>query len=185
MIILDTTIVNVALPSIQSDLHFSQSSLTWVIDGYLITFGSLLLLAGRLGDLFGRKRIFLIGVASFVVASMICGLAQSDGDAGRRALPAGRRRRTHLGGDHRDHRRRVPRARRARQGDEPYTFVVAGGASLGLLLGGVLTQAINWHWIFFVNLPIGAAAFFFGRRLIVENEGLGVAEGGSTGWARS
>src|SRR3954453_8403834 len=78
MIVLDTTIVNVALPSIQSDLHFSQSSLTWVIDGYLITFGSLLLLAGRLGDLFGRKRIFLIGLASFVVASMICGLASSE-----------------------------------------------------------------------------------------------------------
>src|SRR6476660_1664443 len=78
MIILDTTIVNVALPSIQADLNFSQSSLTWVIDGYLITFGSLLLLAGRLGDLFGRKRIFLIGVAAFVVASMICGLAQTD-----------------------------------------------------------------------------------------------------------
>ena len=75
MIILDTTIVNVALPSIQSDLHFSQSSLTWVIDGYLITFGSLLLLAGRLGDLFGRKRIFLIGVAAFVAASMLCGVA--------------------------------------------------------------------------------------------------------------
>src|ERR1043165_1895018 len=79
MVILDTTIVNVALPSIQSDLDFSQSSLTWVIDGYLITFGSLLLLAGRLGDLFGRKRIFLIGVASFVVASMLCGLAPSGG----------------------------------------------------------------------------------------------------------
>ncbi|MGC1813704.1 MAG: MFS transporter, partial [Solirubrobacterales bacterium] len=78
MIVLDTTIVNVALPSIQQDLHFSQSSLTWVIDGYLITFGSLLLLAGRLGDLFGRKRIFLIGLASFVVASMICGVAQSE-----------------------------------------------------------------------------------------------------------
>src|SRR5258705_6019313 len=78
MIVLDTTIVNVALPSIQSDLHVSQSSLTWVIDGYLITFGSLLLLAGRLGDLFGRKRIFLIGIGSFVAASMICGLAQSE-----------------------------------------------------------------------------------------------------------
>src|SRR5215470_10334665 len=75
MVILDTTIVNVALPSIQSDLHFSQSSLTWVIDGYLITFGSLLLLAGRLGDLLGRKRVFLTGVAAFVIASMLCGIA--------------------------------------------------------------------------------------------------------------
>src|SRR3954469_24799885 len=78
MIILDTTIVNVALPSIQSDLHFSQSSLTWVVDGYLITFGSLLLLAGRLGDLFGRKRVFLLGVAAFVAASILCGLASSE-----------------------------------------------------------------------------------------------------------
>src|SRR5215208_8068206 len=77
MIILDTTIVNVALPSIQADLHFSQSSLTWVVDGYLITFGSLLLLAGRLGDLFGRKRVFLIGVAAFVAASILCGVAPS------------------------------------------------------------------------------------------------------------
>ena len=111
MIILDTTIVNVALPSIQSDLHFSQSSLTWVIDGYLITFGSLLLLAGRLGDLFGRKRIFLIGVAAFVAASMLCGDRPERHNPRRRALPAGRRRRACLGGGHRDHRSGVPRAR--------------------------------------------------------------------------
>ena len=118
MIVLDTTIVNVALPSIQRDLHFSQSSLTWVIDGYLITFGSLLLLAGRLGDLFGRKRIFLIGLASFVVASMICGVAQSEAMLiGARFAP-GRRRRTHLGGRRRDHLGRVSRAGRPRQGDE-------------------------------------------------------------------
>ena len=123
MIILDTTIVNVALPSIQADLNFSQSSLTWVIDGYLITFGSLLLLAGRLGDLFGRKRIFLIGVASFVVASMLCGLAPSGRRARRRALPAGRGGRTRLGGDHRDHRGRVPRGGDRAKAMSLYTFV--------------------------------------------------------------
>ena len=109
MIVLDTTIVNVALPSIQRDLHFSQSNLTWVIDGYLITFGSLLLLAGRLGDLFGRKRIFLTGLASFVVASMICGLAQTDAMLIGARFAAGSRSRPHLGGGGRDHRRRVSR----------------------------------------------------------------------------
>ncbi len=173
MIILDTTIVNVALPAIQTDLHFSQSSLTWVIDGYLITFGSLLLLAGRLGDLFGRKRIFLAGVAAFVVASVLCGLATSGG-----ALVVAR----FLQGAAAALASAVIIAIIAVEFREPaerakamslYTFVIAGGASLGLLLGGVLTEAINWHWIFFINLPIGAVAFFLGRRLIAENEGLG------------
>ena len=172
MVILDTTIVNVALPSIQSDLGFSQSSLTWVIDGYLIAFGSLLLLAGRLGDLFGRKRIFLIGVASFVVTSMLCGLAPSGG-----ALVVAR----FLQGAAASLTSAVIIAIIAVEFPEPaerakamslYTFVIAGGASLGLLLGGVLTEAISWHWIFFVNLPIGAATYFLGRALIAENEGL-------------
>jgi EmrB/QacA subfamily drug resistance transporter len=176
MIILDTTIVNVALPSIQSDLHFSQSSLTWVIDGYLITFGSLLLLAGRLGDLFGRKRIFLIGVAAFVAASLLCGLAPSGG-----ALVVAR----FLQGAAAALASAVIIAIIAVEFPEPadrakamslYTFVIAGGASLGLLLGGVLTEAINWHWIFFVNLPIGAVAYFLGRRLIAENEGIDAGE---------
>jgi EmrB/QacA subfamily drug resistance transporter len=172
MVILDTTIVNVALPSIQSDLNFSQSSLTWVIDGYLITFGSLLLLAGRLGDLFGRKRIFLLGVASFVVASMLCGLAPSGG-----ALVVAR----FLQGAAASLASAVIIAIIAVEFPEPaerakamslYTFVIAGGASLGLLLGGVLTETISWHWIFFVNLPIGAATYLLGRALIAENEGL-------------
>jgi EmrB/QacA subfamily drug resistance transporter len=172
MVILDTTIVNVALPSIQSDLGFSQSSLTWVIDGYLITFGSLLLLAGRLGDLFGRKRIFLLGVASFVVASMLCGLAPSGG-----ALVVAR----FLQGAAASLASAVIIAIIAVEFPEPaerakamslYTFVIAGGASLGLLLGGVLTETISWHWIFFVNLPIGTATYFLGRALIAENEGL-------------
>ena len=176
MIILDTTIVNVALPSIQADLNFSQSSLTWVIDGYLITFGSLLLLAGRLGDLFGRKRIFLIGVAAFVAASMLCGIAPTGS-----TLVVAR----FLQGAAAALASAVIIAIIAVEFPEPadrakamslYTFVIAGGASLGLLLGGVLTEAINWHWIFFVNLPIGAVAYFLGRRLIAENEGISAGE---------
>jgi EmrB/QacA subfamily drug resistance transporter len=176
MIILDTTIVNVALPSIQSDLHFSQSSLTWVIDGYLITFGSLLLLAGRLGDLFGRKRIFLAGVAAFVVASVLCGIAPSG-----TALVVAR----FLQGAAAALASAVIIAIIAVEFPQPaerakamslYTFVIAGGASLGLLLGGVLTEAISWHWIFFVNVPIGAVTYLLGRRLIAENEGLAAGE---------
>ena len=176
MIILDTTIVNVALPSIQADLQFSQSSLTWVIDGYLITFGSLLLLAGRLGDLFGRKRIFLAGVAAFVVASILCGIAPSG-----TALVVAR----FLQGAAAALASAVIIAIIAVEFPEPadrakamslYTFVIAGGASLGLLLGGVLTEAISWHWIFFVNLPIGAVTYFLGRALIAENEGLAAGE---------
>src|SRR3954454_21203747 len=183
MVILDTTIVNVALPSIQSDLGFSQSSLTWVIDGYLITFGSLLPLAGRLGDLFGRKRVFLIGVASFVVASLLCGLSPSGG-----ALVAARL----LQGAAAALVSAVIIAIIAVEFPQPaerakamslYTFVIAGGASLGLLLGGVLTETISWHWIFFVNLPIGALAYFLGRALIAENEG--IAREGRIDWLGS
>jgi EmrB/QacA subfamily drug resistance transporter len=183
MIILDTTIVNVALPSIQADLHFSQSSLTWVIDGYLITFGSLLLLAGRLGDLFGRKRVFLIGVAAFVAASMLCGIAPSG-----EALVVAR----FLQGAAAALTSAVIIAIIAVEFPQPgeraramslYTFVIAGGASLGLLLGGVLTEAISWHWIFFVNLPIGAVTYFLGRALIAENEGL--ADRGRIDWLGS
>jgi EmrB/QacA subfamily drug resistance transporter len=176
MIILDTTIVNVALPSIQGDLHFSQSSLTWVIDGYLITFGSLLLLAGRLGDLFGRKRIFLLGVAAFVAASILCGIAPSG-----TALVVAR----FLQGAAAALASAVIIAIIAVEFPEPadrakamslYTFVIAGGASLGLLLGGVLTEAISWHWIFFVNVPIGAVTYILGHALIAENEGLAAGE---------
>ena len=183
MIILDTTIVNVALPSIQSDLHFSQSSLTWVIDGYLITFGSLLLLAGRLGDLFGRKRIFLIGVAAFVAASILCGIAPSG-----TALVVAR----FLQGAAAALASAVIIAIIAVEFREPaerakamslYTFVIAGGASLGLLLGGVLTEAISWHWIFFINVPIGIVTLILGRRLIAENEG--ISEGGRIDWIGS
>jgi EmrB/QacA subfamily drug resistance transporter len=176
MIILDTTIVNVALPSIQSDLGFSQSSLTWVVDGYLITFGSLLLLAGRLGDLFGRKRIFLMGVIAFTAASLLCGIAPSG-----TALVAAR----FLQGAAAALTSAVIIAIIAVEFPQPadrakamslYTFVIAGGASMGLLLGGALTEAISWHWIFFVNLPIGAITYLLGRSLIAENEGLSAGE---------
>ena len=118
MVVLDVTIVNVALPSIQHDLHFSQATLTWVVNAFLVTFGSLLLLAGRLGDLVGRKRVFLAGVAMFTVASLLCGIAPSAGVLigarflqGIGAACSGLR-------DPRDHHHRVPRAERARARDE-------------------------------------------------------------------
>ena len=133
MIVLDTTIVNVALPSIQRDLHFSQSSLTWVIDGYLITFGSLLLLAGRLGDLFGRKRIFLIGLASFVVASMICGLAQSEAMLIGARFAQGAAAALTSAVVVAIISVELPEAGDRAKAMSAYTFVVAGGASLGLL----------------------------------------------------
>ena len=117
MIVLDVTVVNVALPSIQTDLGFSGSGLAWVVNAYLIAFGGLLLLAGRIGDLVGHKRVFLGGLVVFTVASLVCGLVAEPGDARRRALRAGRRRRDDLGGRARDDRDDVPRAARAGQGD--------------------------------------------------------------------
>jgi EmrB/QacA subfamily drug resistance transporter len=176
MVILDTTIVNVALPSIQSDLHFSQSSLTWVIDGYLITFGSLLLLAGRLGDLFGRKRVFLLGVLSFVAASMLCGLSPSGGALVGARLLQGAAAALVSAVIIAIIAVEFPAPAERAKAMSLYTFVIAGGASLGLLLGGVLTETISWHWIFFVNLPIGAVAYLLGRALIAENEGLARGE---------
>ena len=183
MVILDTTIVNVALPSIQSDLNFSQSSLTWVIDGYLITFGSLLLLAGRLGDLFGRKRVFLLGVLSFVVASMLCGLSPSGGVLVVARLLQGAAAALVSAVIIAIIAVEFPQPAERAKAMSLYTFVIAGGASLGLLLGGALTEAISWHWIFFVNLPIGAVAYVLGRRLIAENEGIG--QNGRIDWLGS
>ena len=157
MIILDSTIVNVALPSIQSDLGFSQSSLAWVVNAYLIAFGGLLLLAGRLGDLIGRKRIFMVGLTVFTVASLVCGLAQSQG------MLIGARFVQGVGGAMTSAVilgmivTMFPEPREQARAIGVYSFVAAAGASIGLLAGGVLTQAINWHWIFFVNLPIGVA----------------------------
>jgi EmrB/QacA subfamily drug resistance transporter len=177
MVILDGTIVTVALPSIQRDLDFSAPSLTWVMNAYMVAFGGLLLLAGRLGDLIGRRRMFLAGLAAFTAASLACGLAtspqflvgarfvQGAGAAMVSAVSLGM-----IVGLYTEQRERV-RALAA------FSFVGAAGASIGLVLGGVLTQAISWHWIFFVNLPIGAAAIACGLRLLPADRGAGLAEG--------
>ena len=177
MMVLDATIVNVALPSIQRDLHFSQGNLTWVIDGYLITFGGFLLLAGRVGDLVGRKRVFLAGLVMFTVASILCGLASDQ------TLLIGARLLQGVGGAVASSvilaiivTEFPGRAEQARAMGM-YAFVSAGGGSIGLLAGGVLTQSLDWHWIFFVNVPIGILAFVMGLALIEENEGIGLAGG--------
>ncbi len=177
MIVLDVTIVNVALPSIQRDLHFSQANLSWVVNAFLVTFGSLLLLAGRLGDLVGRKRVFLAGLTLFTAASLLCGIAPSQGWLiGARFLQG-------VGAAAQASvilaiivtEFPVPADRVRAMG--AYVFVSVAGGSLGLLAGGVLTQALSWHWVFFVNLPIGAAAFLLGSVLIRSDKGLGLRHG--------
>jgi EmrB/QacA subfamily drug resistance transporter len=177
MIVLDSTIVNVALPSIQRDLHFSQADLTWVVNAYLITYGSLLLLAGRAGDLVGRKKVFLAGVVVFTAASVLSGFAHDavslvvarflQGAGG--ALSAGVILALIVTG--------FPKPRERAQAMSIFTFVIAGGGSIGLLAGGLLTESINWHWIFFINLPIGVATFLAGVRLIDETDSIGLAQG--------
>jgi EmrB/QacA subfamily drug resistance transporter len=166
MIVLDVTIVNVALPSIRKDLGFSESSLAWVVNAYLLTYGGFLLLGGRLGDLFGHRKLFLAGIALFTIASLVCGLSETQGllvaaravqgvggavvsavsfglvmtlftDPGERAKAMG------VAG-----------------------FVASGGGSIGVLLGGVLTDALNWHWIFLVNFPIGVVVVLLSLRLL-------------------
>jgi EmrB/QacA subfamily drug resistance transporter len=177
MVVLDGTIVNVALPAIQRELRFSQADLTWVVNAYLITFGSLLLLAGRAGDLIGRKKVFLAGVVLFTGASVLCGFAQ-----GPAALVAAR----FLQGAGGSLSTGVilalivtgfPRPQERAQAMSVFTFVIAGGGSIGLLAGGLLTEWINWHWIFFINLPIGIATFVLGALLIDETEGIGLRQG--------
>ena len=166
MIVLDTTIVNVALPSIREDLHFTETSLVWVVNAYMLTFGGFLLLGGRLGDLLGHRRMFLAGLVVFTIASLACGLAQNQ------ALLIGARAAQGLGGA-------VVSAvslslimnlftetgERARAMGV-YGFVCAGGGSIGVLLGGLLTSALSWHWIFLVNLPIGVVVYALCLRLI-------------------
>jgi EmrB/QacA subfamily drug resistance transporter len=177
MVVLDVTIVNVALPSIQHDLHFSQASLTWVVNAFLVTFGSLLLLAGRIGDLVGRKRVFLAGVATFTVASLLCGIAPSEGALiGARFLQgigAAAQASVILAIIITEFPKPSERARAM----SAYVFVSVAGGSLGLLAGGLLTEALSWHWVFFVNLPVGVAAFVLGRLLIPDDEGLGLGHG--------
>src|SRR5271155_3387821 len=177
MMVLDATIVNVALPSIQRDLNFTQGNLTWVIDGYLITFGGFLLLAGRVGDLIGRKKVFLAGLVLFTSASVLCGVSDSQ------ALLIGARLLQGVGGAVASSVilaiivTEFPEAREQAKAMGMYAFVSAGGGSIGLLAGGVLTQSLSWHWIFFVNVPIGVFAFLFGSALIEENEGIGLSGG--------
>jgi EmrB/QacA subfamily drug resistance transporter len=174
---LDSSIVNVALPSIQHDLGFSQANLTWVIDAYLITFGSFLLMAGRLGDLVGRKLVFLIGVAVFTLSSAVCGFATSQSMliAGRFVQGAGGALSSSviLAIIITEFPEKLERAKAM----SAYIFVAVGGGAVGLVLGGIISQSINWHWIFFINLPIGVATFFLGRILIDENVGLGLRTG--------
>jgi EmrB/QacA subfamily drug resistance transporter len=177
MIILDQTIVNVALPSIQTDLGFSQSALAWVVNAYLIAFGGLLLLVGRLGDLIGRRRIFLAGLTVFTTASLACGLADSQ------TLLIGARFIQGVGGAMTSAVilgmivTMFPKPSDQAKAIGVYSFVAAAGGAIGLLAGGVLTQAINWHWIFFVNLPIGIAAGVFATRLLPDDRGIGLERG--------
>src|SRR5437762_9981039 len=177
MIMLDTTIVNVALPYIQRDLRFSQADLTWVVNAYLIAFGGFLLLAGRMGDLIGRRKVFLAGVFLFTVASVGTGFAPAAGNliAGRflqgvgASLSAG----VIIAIIVTQFQKPAERA----QAMSVFTLVIAGGGSLGLLAGGLLTQFVNWHWIFFINLPIGILTMVLGAILIPENAGLGLSQG--------
>ena len=166
MIVLDTTIVNVALPSIRADLGFSQTSLAWVVNAYLLTFGGFLLLGGRLGDIFGHRLLFLIGIALFTVASLACGLSNSQ------HLLEGARAVQGLGGAIVSavafslimFMFTEPAERAKAMG--VFGFVMAGGGSIGVLLGGILTNSLDWHWIFLVNLPIGVVVFALSLRLL-------------------
>jgi EmrB/QacA subfamily drug resistance transporter len=177
MVILDGTIVNVALPSIQSDLGFTQSNLAWVVNSYLIAFGGLLLLSGRLGDLVGRKRILVAGLGVFTVASLLCGLSvtpeqliaarfvQGIGGALSSAVALGMI------------VTMFPEQPEQARAFGVYSFVASAGASIGLLAGGILTHAISWHWIFFVNVPIGIVSIVLSVRLIDSDRGIGRKSG--------
>src|ERR687884_206403 len=177
LIVVDTTIVNVALPSIQRDLGFSQSTLAWVVNAYLIAYAGLLLLAGRLGDLIGRKRVFLAGLLMFTVASLLCGLSFT-----QPMLIAAR----FIQGVGGAISTSVILAMIVTMFPEPeeraramglFAFVASAGGAIGLLAGGLITQAISWHWIFFVNLPIGIATTLLAWRLLESDRGMGLRQG--------
>jgi len=166
MIVLDVTIVNVALPSIRQDLGFSETSLAWVVNAYVLTFGGFLLLGGRLGDLFGHRRLFLSGIALFTTASLCCGLASSQ------AFLVGARAVQGIGGAVAS---AVSLSLMMTLFTEPaerakamgvFGFVAAGGGSIGVLLGGILTDSLDWHWIFLVNFPIGVLVYVLSMRLL-------------------
>ncbi|HEV7664988.1 MAG TPA: MFS transporter [Chloroflexota bacterium] len=177
LIVVDGTVVNVALPSIQADLGFTQAALAWVVNAYLIAYGGLLLLAGRLGDLIGRKRVFLLGVGMFTVASALCGLSFSQpvliaarfvqgigGAVGSAVI---------LGMVVTMFQEPAERARAM----GIFAFVASAGGAIGLLAGGLITEAVSWHWIFFVNVPIGVVTIVLGLRLIAPDAGLGLSAG--------
>ncbi|AXB47257.1 DHA2 family efflux MFS transporter permease subunit [Amycolatopsis albispora] len=177
MVVLDGSVVTVALPWIQRDLGFSQAGLAWVVNAYLIAFAGSLLLSGRLGDLLGRRRIFLIGMVVFTVASLLCGIA-----ADRTALVVFR----FLQGAGGAMASAVvlgmivtlfPEPREQAKAIGVYSFVQAGGSSIGLIAGGVLTQGLSWNWAFFVNLPIGVVAIALTWRLVAADRGPGLREG--------
>jgi EmrB/QacA subfamily drug resistance transporter len=177
MIVLDATVVNVALPSIKNDLDFTQNNLAWVVNAYLIAFGGLLLLAGRLGDLLGHRRVFLVGLAVFTGASLLCALSQSQemliasrfvqgaGGAAASAVTLGMI------------VTMFPEPREQAKAIGVFGFVASAGGSIGLLAGGVLTDLINWHWIFFVNVPIGLVTALLALRLVESRPGIGISEG--------
>ncbi len=177
MIVLDATIVNVALPTIQDDLGFSQNNLAWVVNAYLIAFGGLLLLAGRMGDLIGQRRIFLIGLTVFTSASLLCAVAQDQAVLVAARFVQG------VGGALTSAVilgmivTMFPEPRELAKAIGVYGFVASAGGSIGLLAGGVLTAAINWHWIFFVNLPVGVVTGFLAVRLVENRDGIGLRKG--------
>jgi EmrB/QacA subfamily drug resistance transporter len=169
MIVLDGTIVNVALPAIQDSLGFSAAGLSWVVNAYLLTFGGFLLLGGRAGDLFGRRRVFMFGLALFTFASLLCGLAGSQG-----LLVAARALQGVGGAIIAPAALSIIITTFKEPGDRAramgiWAFVVSGGASIGVLLGGVLTQTLGWPWIFFVNVPVGLAALALCRPILAPD----------------
>jgi EmrB/QacA subfamily drug resistance transporter len=177
LIVVDMTIVNVALPSIQRDMGFTQSGLAWVINAYLIAFAGFLLLAGRLGDLFGRKRIYLIGLGVFIGASVLCGLSFSQPMLVAARFIQG------IGGAVSSAVilamivTLFPKPDELAKAFGIFSFIASAGAAIGLLAGGLITQAVSWHWIFFVNLPIGLATAALSARLLAADRGIGIKQG--------
>jgi EmrB/QacA subfamily drug resistance transporter len=177
MIVLDLTVVNVALPSIQTALGFSEAGLAWVVNAYMITFGGLLLLAGRLGDLIGRRRVFLAGLALFTAASLACGLAQTAAVLVAARFVQG------IGGAMTSAVilgmivSMFPSPKEQARAIGVFAFVASAGGAVGLLAGGILTQTISWHWIFFINVPLAAVTAFFTVRVVDAEDGIGLRSG--------